>query len=244
MKKNSYYSEYRFGQENKSKKSHIVKNILLILVLTFLIAMVSIGIQIIIQRSVNEDIEIWLSALPSYWGGIVGGAISGTISVIGVYLTIKYYRDSDATKSRIEHMPFIHMRMIKAERIKFPDVSKAKIIEVPNRNYIIDKNNLWILDLELENIGNGFANTLVLHIGTHIGGEAYHRLLKVGETDHLQLKFYLDDVQHSSLEFGLQFIDSMTNEYLQTYTISYTKQSIVIESGYPFFIGQTHFIGH
>ena len=243
MKKKSNYSQYRLGQEYRPKKRHIARNILLVLILIFLIAVVSIGIQIIIQCNIDENIETWLSSLPSYWGGVVGGAISGTISIIGVYLTIKYYRDSDAAKSRIEHMPFIHVKMVKAEKIKGLDLSKTQIIEIPNRTYKVDPKNLWLLDLELENIGNGFANTLVMHLGTNIGGETYHRLLKVNEKDQIQLKFYFDDVKYGSLEFGLQFVDCMTNEYLQIYSINYLKQAIRIESGYPIFIGQTHAVG-
>lgn len=112
--------------------------------------------------------------MSSYWGGIVGGTISGTISFIGVYLTIKYYRDSDATKSRLEHIPFIYMKIVQTERSKSPDLSKAQIIDVLNRTYEVDKKNLWLLDIKLENIGNGFANALVLQLGTNIGGEAYY----------------------------------------------------------------------
>lgn len=66
----------------------------------------------------------------------------------------------------------------------------------------------------------------------------------MNEKEHIQFEFYFDDVQQSCLKFGLQFIDYMSNEYLQIYSIKYTKQSIKIESGYPIFMGQTHALMH
>lgn len=185
------YMEYRFGQAYTPRKKHRLRNTVGIIVLIILISAISIGIQFAIQYSIVEDIPTWTSSLPSYWGGIVGGAISGTISIVGVYLTIKYYRDSDASKSRIEHMPFIYIKLIDAHKVEAVDLSKAKVIEVPNRKYEIDKGNKMLIDLELENIGNGFANTLVLHLGNNLGGEQYSKLIKVNETVHLQLKFYV-----------------------------------------------------
>ncbi len=244
-KKNKPYSESRLGQMITPKPKHILRNSLLILGSVGLILQISIGVQVIIQCSIIEDTQTWTSSLPSYWGGIVGGFISGSISFIGVFLTIRYYRNSDAAKNRIEHMPFIHIAVRQAQKTKTPDLIKAKIIEVPNRNYEIDRNNLMLMDLELENIGNGFANTLVIHLGNNFGGKAYQKLLKIGEKEQLQLKFNLDDAKHTSdIIFGLQYIDCMANEYAQIYTIKYNKHSITIENGYPQFLGQTHLISN
>lgn len=244
MRKKVFYSESRFGQTLISPKKHLCTKILLILVSIILILLISIGIQFAIQYTVIEDVQTWTSSLPSYWGGVIGGVISGTISFIGVFLTIRYYKNSDATKNRIEHMPFINIRMLQAQKIEIPDLIKEKTVEIPNRNYEIDKNKVMLLDLELENIGNGFANMLVIHIGTNLGGEEYHELLKINEKTHLKLKIYLDDMQHCqhNVVFCLQYIDCMTNEYIQQYEVKYSKKSIKIGNGYPKFIGQTHSI--
>ena len=239
----NYISEYRFGQKYKRKKRHILLTIILILSAVIIIGAGSFGIQIIIEHFVIEDMQTWTSSLPSYWGGIIGGAISGFISFIGVFLTINYYRKSDAQKSRVEHMPFIYANFIRAEKHSI-DLSKAPFIEITNRNYEVNKNEIMLMDVDLENIGIGFANTLVVHVGQNLGGIGYPNLFKVGEKKHLQLRFYLDDAEkHNDLMFGLQFIDCMTNEYIQMYTIHYSKKKISIESGYPQFIGQSHSIG-
>lgn len=248
--------EMRLGQVVEPKKQHWLKYVLFILISILLLIALSVGVQIVLQKNVISDIGTWTSSLPSYWGGIIGGAISGAISFCGVFLTIKYYRDSDAAKSRIEHMPFIHVKAICANRLVEPSVGKVKRIEVPGRYYDIDKNRVMLVDLELENIGNGFANTLVVHLGNNIGGESYHRLIKVGEKEHLELEFYYDDIMHCihNIQFSLQYVDCMTNEYIQTYSMECSNSaeiiidktatmSIIIESGYPRFIGQVHTIG-
>lgn len=242
MKKNKAITESRFGQFIEVKPKHRFRNFLLLLGLAVLIIFISLGVQLILQRNIVEDNTTWTSSLPSYWGGILGGVISGTISFFGVFLTIKYYRETDATKARIEHMPFIHIEMVEANEATTPCLNKAKVIEVPNRNYEIDKNKSWILDLELENIGGGFAKTIVMHIGTNFGGEAYNKLIKVGDKESMQIRVYSDDLNNSPV-FSLQYIDCMTNEYIQMYEIEHNEKSIEIINGYPKFIGQSHEIG-
>lgn len=188
MRKKEFYSESRLGQTLISPKKQLCKKFLLILASVILILLISIEIQFAIQYTVIEDIQTWTSSLPSYWSDIIDGVISGTISFIGIFLTIRYYRNSDAAKNRIEHMPFINITMVQAQKIVILDLIKEKTIEVPNRNYEIDKNNLMLPDLELENIGNGFSNILVMHIGTNLGGgEEYHELLKINEKSHLRI---------------------------------------------------------
>ena len=152
-------------------------------------------------------------------------------------------------------MPFIHIKLTRAERIRAIKEDTENVINVPSRFYEIDKKRLVRIDLSLENIGNGFANTLVLHLGWNIGGNSYQRLFKIGEKEHLQLYFYSDDTKHvSNISFAIQYVDCMTNEYIQHYTVKCCndlhllpaeeiEKSISIESGYPQLTGQVHQLG-
>lgn len=251
-KRGIFIIEKRFGKISKPSNKRWLKKALLVLIFLFIITAISFGLLYFIEKNYKINMEIWISALPSYWGGIIGGIISGTISFLGVFLTIKYYRNSDLTKNRIEHMPFIHISLLDAKCVESEKYEDIKVIEVPGRYYEINKNKAVLVNLILENVGHGFANTLVLKLGNNFGGEAYQKLLRVGDREKLQLKFYPDDVQHAlPISFSLQYIDSMTNEYFQEYSIDCKKiiglefidninESISIENGYPNFIGQVH----
>ncbi len=255
IKKGTSYIEQRFGQIVKPRKKHLFVKIITISLALVIIILISVGIQCFLEKSFVKDLTTWTSSLPSYWGGIIGGIISGSISFLGVFLTIRYYRNSDLAKSRIAHMPFINIKLIRAESVRLVKSTDDKIIEVPSRFYEIDKNKVVVIDLQLENIGNGFANTLVIHHNNNIGGKSYRKLIKVGDKEKLQLKFYLDDAKHAlEISFGLQYVDAMTNEYIQVYNVKCRndlgfaklediKELISIENGYPEFIGQVHHIG-
>lgn len=248
--------EKRLGKIVKPQKRHYILNVILIIFALFMIVLISIGIQSILQNAFVVDLATWTSSLPSYWGGVLGGIISGSISFLGVALTIKYYREAARSDNRLKHMPFIHIDLKQAKNAKIEDGADEYIIEKRSRYYEVDANNAIEVDLVLENIGNGFASTLVLHLGKTMGGESYQKIIKVGKKENLQLKFYLGDAQHAfDISFSLQYVDSMTNEYIQEYTIKcknilgYTsvadiKELISIESGYPQFIGQVHHLEH
>jgi len=51
-----------------------------------------------------------------------------------------------------------------------------------------------------------------------------------------------DHLDERTVEFSIRYIDCMTNEYFQTYSLR-TDNDSTIENGYPSFIGQTHSIG-
>ena len=89
------------------------KNISIILLAIAAVFAVVLAIQSLIKENVeslavtNDLNSTWISSVASYWGGVIGGCISGTLTIVGVVWTIKYYKDSDSSKTRIEHMPFL-----------------------------------------------------------------------------------------------------------------------------------------
>lgn len=238
--------EDRFGIPMHKKNKHkVLKTILLAAVCFLIIALIAISIEKILQISldcisVNDDLNsAWLSSVASYWGGIIGGVISGTLSVIGVFFTIRYYKNSDAKKDRVKHLPFLELNILNKKHIVGVDLTKTYYIEGTNNR----KNNdstLFLFNVQIENIGSGFAKTLVLQTNENIGGIVYNRLVKVNKTTDLQIKAYSNNIVEEGLTFGIVYIDCMSNEYQQLYTIKCRKQNYYIESGYPIFLGQAH----
>ena len=49
----------------------------------------------------------WIGSLASYWGGIIGGIFSGVFAFLGVFYTIKYYKETDEQKEKIGVQPFL-----------------------------------------------------------------------------------------------------------------------------------------
>lgn len=82
-----------------------------------------------------------------------------------------------------------------------------------------------------------FANTLVVYTGANFGGLAFNNVIAVGEA--IDLFFMVDeDELKEGLHFGIQYIDSMRNEYIQEYDMKKEYSSIKIECGYPGFLEQ------
>ena len=103
----------RFGlpynpQKDKKNKNKIIRHIV-----WFLIAFIDISVLLtlvvealirisIAKLAINDTIDsTWIGSLASYWGGIIGGMISGTLAFIGVFYTIRYYKESDEQKEKV-----------------------------------------------------------------------------------------------------------------------------------------------
>ena len=196
----------RFGlpynpQKDKKNKNKIIRHIV-----WFLIAFIAISVLLtlvvealirisIAKLAINDTIDsTWIGSLASYWGGIIGGMISGTLAFIGVFYTIRYYKESDEQKEKAAIQPFLNVTMAsggKATR----SFSLGKSKE--------DKKKQLQVNVNIKNIGNGFANTLVVHTGANFGGLAFNNVIAVGES--IDLFFMVDeDELKEGLHFGIQ----------------------------------------
>ena len=100
-----------------------------------------------------------------------------------------------------------------------------------------DKKEQKQVNVNIKNIGNGFANTLVVHTGANFGGLAFNNVIAVGES--VNLFFVVDKNElNNGVHFGIQYIDSMRNEYIQEYDMKMEYNSVRIECGYPGFLEQ------
>lgn len=239
----------RFGIPVRRENRPICLTIILVILLLIVLLAVTIGVQIQIQHSigklaVTDDLNAtWIGSLASYWGGILGGVISGCLTVIGVIWTIKYYKDSDAVKSRIEHMPFLMLEMNGHSDLRDCELDLYKI-ESDKLKEDNAKEKILYYKFKLQNIGQGFANTLVVHTEQNLGGIAYNHLIQVSNSNAFCLEIHFNkNIPIDEAYFAVSFIDCMTNEYIQFYGLQLDNSNlseIDIEQGYPKFIGQTH----
>ncbi|RRN67549.1 hypothetical protein EI200_22465 [Peribacillus simplex] len=72
------------------KKNVIKKFILYILILIIIIPVIINILMFLHIFPVKGEVDTWVSSLSSIWGAIIGGVVSGVLTLIGVQLTIKH----------------------------------------------------------------------------------------------------------------------------------------------------------
>lgn len=230
----------RFGlpfnpRKEKRMKNKITKHIIIFLIL-FMICAIIFTLRFewwmrtqISCLAVDESINsTWIGSLASYWGGIIGGVISGVLAFFGVFYTIKYYKESDTQKERAAIQPFL-LVTLDADK----QASRGFLLGSRETREVATKK----INVTIKNIGNGFANTLVIHTGLNFGGQAYHKVISVSESEHLFFKVDPNALPEG-VSFSIQYIDSMRNEYIQEYEITEKNGTIDIDCGYPGFLEQ------
>jgi hypothetical protein len=156
--------------------------------------------------------------------------ISGILAFLGVFYTIRYYKESDAQKERAAVQPFLMV-----ELGQDPQHELKTGFGLGDRTDDTEKQKT--INVTIKNIGNGFAKTLVIHTGFNIGGLAFNKVINVGDNAYTFFVLNKDNLQ-DGISFSLQYIDSMANEYMQEYTIKSEHSTIDIECGYPQLIKQ------
>ena len=219
------------GEERRKKRNSFLSVILFLVCAVAAVAVITIIIEHLIRSLVvSGQEETWAASVASYWGGIIGGVVSGVLAFLGVFYTIRYYKDSDAQKERAAVQPFLLVKLGQDNR---RELSKGfSLGKVPE-----DDKKRKEVRVSIQNIGNGFATTLVIHTGFNIGGLAFNKVIPVGECAYT---FFMVDPENlkEGLHFGIQYIDSMTNEYIQEYTMASDGSLIEKDCGYPQLIKQ------
>lgn len=230
----------RFGlpynpQKEKRKRNKITKHIIIFLcVFVVVAAILALGFALFMRNyiaclSISDTIDsVWIGSLASYWGGIIGGVFSGVFAFLGVFYTIKYYKESDEQKEKSAIQPFLLVTVGADKDTKKGFTLGAKSDEKTDKKEI---------KVTIKNIGNGFANTLVIHTGFNLGGLSYNKVISVGESDSLFFMVDPNDLK-KGIGFEIQYIDAMRNEYVQEYKVSEEHGHIDIECGYPRFFEQ------
>lgn len=217
---------YEPGKNRRNKRNALLGVFVFLLIAIVIVALVSIKIESAIRHYVvlGQE-ETWAASVASYWGGIIGGVLSGILSFIGVFYTIRYYKKSDAQKERAAVQPFLMVELSQGSR----NESRTGF---SLGNETDDKEKEKTIYVTIKNIGHGFAKTLVIHNGSNIVGLAFNKVINVGDCAYTYFVLNKDNLKEG-LSFSLQYIDSMTNEYIQEYTIKAKHGVIDIECGYP-----------
>lgn len=100
------------GEEWRKKRNSFLSVVLFLICAVVVIAIATIIIEHLISSwVVPGQEETWAASVASYWGGITGGVISGILAFLGVFCTIRYYKDSDAQKERAAVQPFLLVKV-------------------------------------------------------------------------------------------------------------------------------------
>lgn len=197
--------------KNQMKKHDTAKIVIPVIVIIVVGVIISIIAQTVLKNNAmlayaNGNIDsTWLGSVASYWGGIIGGIISGTLACTGVVFTIRYYKESDADKERKSVRPFLLVR------------EYTEYVPPKEGVYFIDKDykNKDSVRIRIKNIGNGFAHIYSVCYGFDYE-ESYRRIYELGEDGDLSLvidKEWLTEPIISAVKFH----DSMGNAYIQEY---------------------------
>ena len=214
------------GNEKRKKRNALLGVLVFLLIAIAVIVLVSISIEAAIRHCVvlGQE-ETWAASVASYWGGIVGGAFSGILAFLGVFYTIRYYKESDAQKERAAVQPFL---MVELGQDPKRELRTGYSLGAGTD----DKEKQKTIHVAIKNIGHGFAKTLVIHTGYNTGGMAFNKVITVGDCAYTFFVLNKDNLKED-MSFALQYIDSMTNEYIQEYTVKMEHGNIDIECGYP-----------
>jgi hypothetical protein len=188
------------------------------------------GIIIIIPIIINliMKINIGLAVQQNDWIGFFGGYVGGIFTLIGVLLTIDYYRKQEKEDKRISIMPYI-----KAKQRSLVAVDEAIDENVINLAYYSEHKNAnessneagGIL-FDLENIGLGtavdikFSNTLLL------GSTADMPFLsmKVNDKEHIYIKIYIGSSYLGNFRsIPVYYYDLFGNKYRQFMNLTISR---------------------
>ena len=224
----------RFGKVER--KRHNVWKPFLITVLGFITLFIIIKFALSFEQSflkkaycyhLKENEATWVSSLSSYWGGVIGGIISGFLSLIGIIITINYYRKSDIDRKISERLPYFRLNM------KCESNSGEDALFCLNR----DKKLSAFVECEMKNIGKGFAQILTYNTGSTIGGNGFNKLVEAGEVVK-KFNFSISN-ENAKYRIAVNFFDEFRNEYIQEFEISSCESTntpipnIEIQSYYP-----------
>lgn len=219
------------GKEKRKRRNALLGVLVFLIIAIVVVALVSAGVEAAIRHRVVLGQEAtWAASVASYWGGIIGGVVSGILAFLGVFYTIRYYKESDAKKERAAVQPFLLV-----ELGQNPKQELGTGFSLGDRTD--DKEKQKTINVTIKNIGHGFAKTLVIHTGYNIGGLAFNKVITVGDKAYTFFVLNNDNLSDGA-SFALQYVDSMTNEYIQEYTIKTVHKTIDIECGYPQLLNQ------
>jgi len=214
---------------------YIVISILVIILITYSIHWISVY-----NRVAENNNQTWINFIASYWGGIIGGLISGMLSIIGTWLIIRYTVKMDYHRQRIEYLPMISLQSaVKTDGILFFVENAYKSLS----------NIIKPIDLIVNNIGKGVATNVRIANIEEWNEESIKTILEPHIPINIRIA-WSDDCAHAindnKLHLKFLFGDLFGNEYEQEYDIKRVtdihteKTELRIESNIPVLIKKTN----
>lgn len=103
---------YESRKETRNRRNALVGIFVFLLATILIVAIVSIVIEAAIRYwGVLGQDETWVASIASYWGGIIGGVVSGILAFLGVFYSIRYYKESDAQKETTAVQAFLMVEL-------------------------------------------------------------------------------------------------------------------------------------
>lgn len=167
----------------------------------------------------NKDFEVieytvaqnndWIGFHSSYLGGILGGIISGSLTLGGVYLTIKNQEDKEYKKE-------LSVRFLYNKRI-ISELINPIMVKHPLESYLQDLNSVDKLEVE------GYIDVSLKNKEDHLKyasfiGVEYFRKLDSYITNYEKLKFHLNYIDNPRLmEYSIEEINKIYPEIESLY---------------------------
>lgn len=188
--------------------------------------------------SSENNTSIWISSLASFWGAILGGIVAGITSIVGIILTIRYYRDADSNNRMLENRPFLNIRGVNFFQNNIPYKIRDLCQFGSGEKHII-------IEIVLENIGKNFLRTLTYNDATNFGGYEFNYVIKANQV--LEQNFQVVILYDSGCEYKIVFtyMDCFMNEYAQEIifrvndNFNTLKDKVNIEANFPILIEKT-----
>lgn len=157
----------------------------------------------------------------SYWGAVIGGIASGVLAFLGVFYTIKYYKDADIEKELQKVRPYIFVEECIENNAYLP------IYYLGDYKYGDKKATL---DIAISNIGLGVARVRnVTNLNKEDG--AYINWTLKPNGNRLLTVLMEEDAMDKGVTFSIEYEDIMSNKYTQSFKIcyNYTHDAFSIE---------------
>lgn len=167
------------------------------------------------------------SVYNTYLATITGSFVAGTITLLGVLLTILYYKQSDYDRRKLEYMPYLMV---------------SRFDESCNLTFLLDVNfekaeDYTEYNLKVRNIGNQYAQLKDIIDGKTSTIVGYDIVIPKNESIYFRLRISKESL-HTGREFIFTFSDAIGNNYAQTYFFNYPNEEseyfdLNIDNRYP-----------
>ena len=207
-------------------KDYILKFLRVLVCIAIPLTLLIFGVHHCILRGIDNDTDaIVINA--NYWSSIVGSLIAGFLTLIGVRLTISFYKESDRQQRRLEYMPYLMLRSCYDSCNLDSDFDATYEQEGEFTEY----------NIEIKNIGNQYAQLNEIYDGltSVVIGYSY----VIPKDDSIFIRFRITKPSlYEGHKFYITYSDALGNNYLQKYNLRLPLDdsgyfNLQIENGYP-----------